>query len=130
MITAREPAERITAKPLSYDVLDVAGWLADWLLVIRRGKPGLKSYREDVYAVQLDGSVFPDGADAVALLLLKVDSPDGEVYGCTVFPPESGGRFTQGSCDCTAGRINKACAHRECLQDAFWLAPLTQGEES
>lgn len=104
----------------NYDLAHVGGEVegVDYVLIFRQGKPGLKSYEEDVYAIQEYDMPGPNQNPGIVFLLVKVnpspDDPDRDaVYEC--FVPAGGGK---GYCTCTGQKCQVVCKHLDALADA------------
>lgn len=104
----------------SYDLVAINSALADYLLVFRQGKPGLKSYECQAYLVQAEpDSQTPFGMPGTYYLIAKLDPPEddpdrNEVYRC--FVPERKGE--PGGCTCIGQNTQRVCKHADALCDA------------
>lgn len=108
----------------SYDMAAIYADIADYVLVIRQGKPGTKAFQELAYAVQLVEEA-PDMSHGsrqagTVFLLAKIDSPIDdpdpfEVYECFI-PARRG---DSGICTCFGFRAAKVCKHTDALSSAM-----------
>lgn len=106
-----------------YDLAHVDAEIADYVLVIRQGKPGLKEFEQTAYAVQEVGEEqeMPHGSrrPGAVFLLAKIDPADDDperytVYEC--FAPAM--RGDRGTCSCIGQKTQTRCKHLDALEDA------------
>lgn len=123
LVERRQLPDTKARRMRNYDLFLTDGFVADYVLIFRQGKPGLKEYEETWYAVQDvdEGEDAPCGMNPYAeFLILKLnpepDDPDrDEVYRCIV-PAEPCG--FEGSCSCMGQNMKRVCKHLDALKDA------------
>lgn len=104
----------------SYDLVALDSVLADFLLVFRQGKPGLKSYESQAYLVQAEPDPkAPFSVPGTYYLVAKIDPPEDdkdrhEVYRC--FVPAD--QYLPGGCTCIGQNTQRVCKHADALCDA------------
>ena len=124
LVTNRRLPDTKSRRFRFYDLFLVNIEYADYVLIFRQGKPGLKEFEETAYAVQdVDEGEHAPCAPYAEFLIAKLDpAPDDkdahEVYRCVV-PIDRG---TPGSCTCTGQNTKRVCKHLDALTDACHVA--------
>ena len=114
LLASRDLPDTLSRKFRSYTLFAVELELADYVLIVRQGKPGTKARTEALYMVQEDAD--NSNAEAVAFLVAKVElapKDEPEVYRCTVFPARR-----EAACTCIGQNTKRVCKHADALLDA------------